>query len=234
MRLYIYISKRILLSSKVGSAATHPIGLNLTSTGLYGLSAGISGLAFLPSENPPPSPNFDTNTNYFSVLPGSIMAFLVFFLYSSHHSKALKSGRSWAKLEEYRRLPLACIGAPAIPIALFWLGWSSRLSIHPLMPMMSGVFFGFGYLLIFIALINYLTDAYKQFSASAAAAASTSRSIFAVFLPMATNAMYAKLGIDWASSLLGFFSLAMAIIPFVFIKKGAWIRANSRFTQMVQ
>ncbi|CAP95947.1 Pc21g10500 [Penicillium rubens Wisconsin 54-1255] len=183
---------------------------------LYGLSAGISGLAFLP------------------ILPGSIMAFLVFFLYSSHHSKALKSGRSWAKLEEYRRLPLACIGAPAIPIALFWLGWSSRLSIHPVMPMMSGVFFGFGYLLIFIALINYLTDAYKQFSASAAAAASTSRSIFAVFLPMATNAMYAKLGIDWASSLLGFFSLAMAIIPFVFIKKGAWIRANSRFTQMVQ
>ena len=157
MRLYIYISKRILSSSKVCSAAMHSIELTLTSTDLYGLSAGISGLAFLPSENPPPSPNFDTNTNYFSVLPGSIMAFLVFFLYSSHHSKALKSGRSWAKLEEYRRLPLSCIDAPAFPIALFWLGWSSRLSIHPVMPMMSGVFFGFGYLLIFIALINYLT-----------------------------------------------------------------------------
>jgi hypothetical protein len=157
------------------------------------------------------------------------MAFVAFFLYSSHHSKALKAGLSWAKSEEYRRLPLACIGAPAIPIALFWLGWSSRLSINPVMPMMSGVFFGFGYLLIFIALINYLTDAYKQFSASAAAAASTSRSIFAVFLPMATNAMYTKLGINWASSLLGFFSIGMAVIPFVFIKNGAWIRANSRF-----
>ncbi|CAG8172985.1 unnamed protein product [Penicillium olsonii] len=181
---------------------------------LYGLSAGVSGLGFLP------------------ILPGSVLAFLVFFLYSSRHSKSLKAGLAWAQSEEYRRLPLACIGAPTIPIALFWLGWSSKLSIHPVMPMMSGVFFGFGYLLIFIALINYLTDAYKQFSASAAAAASTSRSIFAVFLPMATNSMYGTLGINWASSLLGFFSIGMAVIPFVFIKKGAWIRANSRFAQM--
>jgi MFS family permease len=229
--LYLYFQAYPIVFS---GTCHHPPPSNsiLTFTDLYGLSAGVSGLAFLPSEYHLSSPqNF---SNQFSVLPGSILAFVAFFLYSSHHSKASKAGLSWAKLEEYRRLPLACIGAPAIPIALFWLGWSSKLSIHPVMPMMSGVFFGFGYLLIFIALINYLTDAYKQFSASAAAAASTSRSIFAVFLPMATNSMYTKLGINWASSLLGFVSIVMAVIPFVFMKKGAWIRANSRFAQMAQ
>ncbi|KAJ5565086.1 hypothetical protein N7513_001328 [Penicillium frequentans] len=183
---------------------------------LYGLSAGIGGLAFLP------------------ILPGSILAFVVFFLYSGYHSKALAAGHSWAKSEEYRRLPLACVGAPGIPIALFWLGWSAKLSINPVMPMMSGIFFGFGYLLIFIALLNYLTDAYKQFSASASAAASTLRSSFAIFLPMAANPMYTKLGIDWANSLLGFFSIAIAVVPFVFIKYGAWIRANSKFAQQAQ
>ncbi|KAE8381183.1 major facilitator superfamily domain-containing protein [Aspergillus bertholletiae] len=181
--------------------------------GLYGMTPGIAGLAFLP------------------ILPGSVLAFVAFILYSSYHTKALQNGLAWAKVEEYRRLPLACIAAPAIPIALFWLGWSSRSSIHPVMPMMSGVFFGFGYLLIFIALLNYLTDAYKQYSASAAAAASTLRSIFAVCLPLATTPMYTKLGIDWASSLLGFFAMAMAIIPFVFIKYGSWIRENSKFAQ---
>lgn len=181
--------------------------------GLYGMTPGVAGLAFLP------------------ILPGSILAFVLFCLYSSYHTKALKNGLAWAKVEEYRRLPLACIAAPAIPIALFWLGWSSRSSIHPVMPMMSGVFFGFGYLLIFIALLNYLTDAYKQYSASASAAASTLRSIFAVCLPLATTPMYTKLGINWASSLLGFFAIAMAIIPFVFIKYGSWIRGNSKFAQ---
>ncbi|KAJ5266516.1 hypothetical protein N7478_009324 [Penicillium angulare] len=170
----------------------------------------------------------------FQVLPGSILAFIAFFLYSRYHSKALAAGQNWATREEYRRLPLACVGAPGIPIALFWLGWSSKLSIHPVMPMMSGIFFGFGYLLIFIALLNYLTDAYKQYSASAAAAASTLRSFCAIFLPMAANPMYSKLGIGWANSLLGFFSIAIAVVPFVFIKYGAWIRANSTFAQQTQ
>ncbi|KAJ5949585.1 hypothetical protein N7454_001169 [Penicillium verhagenii] len=183
---------------------------------LYGLSAGVGGLAFLP------------------ILPGSILAFVVFFLYSGYHSKSLAAGHRWATSEEYRRLPLACVGAPGIPIALFWLGWSAKLSINPVMPMMSGIFFGFGYLLIFIALLNYLTDAYKQFSASASAAASTLRSFCAIFLPMAANPMYTKLGIDWANSLLGFFSIAIAVVPFVFIKYGAWIRANSKFAQQAQ
>ncbi|THC94941.1 hypothetical protein EYZ11_005580 [Aspergillus tanneri] len=178
---------------------------------LYGLSPGITGLAFLP------------------ILPGSILAFTTFVLYSTYHTKALKSSLPWAQVEESRRLPLACIGAPTIPIALFWLGWSARPTIHPVLPMMSGVFFGFGYLLIFMALINYLTDAYKQDSASASAAASTLRSIFAVCLPLATTPMYTNLGIQWASSLLGFFALVVAVIPFVFIRYGAWIRENSRF-----
>ncbi|KAL5358269.1 major facilitator superfamily domain-containing protein [Aspergillus floccosus] len=185
----------------------------LVFQGLYGMSAGVGALAFLP------------------ILPGSIIAFLIFFLYSSYHTKASKAGLAWSKVEEYRRLPLACIGAPFIPIALFWLGWSSKLSIPPAMPMMSGIFFGIGYLLIFMALLNYLTDAYKQFSASANAAASTLRSIFAVCLPLATTPMYNNLGINWASSLLGFFSIAVAVIPFVFIRYGAWIRDNSPFAQ---
>lgn len=172
-----------------------------------------------------------TRSNFPPVLPGSIIGFIGVFMYSSYHSKALKAGHAWAKLEESRRLPLACIGAPGIPVALFWLGWSSKLSIHPATPMISGVFFGFGYLLIFVALLNYLTDAYKQFSASASVAASTLRSTFAVFLPLATSPMFTNLGINWASSLLGLFSVAMAIVPFVFVRKGAWIHANSKFTQ---
>ena len=43
--------------------------------------------------------------------------------------------------------------------------------------------------------------------------------------------MYAKLGISWASSLLGFLSLGMTIIPFAFIKYGDRIRGNSKFCQ---
>ncbi|KAJ5457689.1 hypothetical protein N7475_009077 [Penicillium sp. IBT 31633x] len=62
---------------------------------------------------------------------------------------------------------------------------------------------------------------YRQNSASAHAAPSTIRSIVAVCLPLATQSMYSNLGVQWATSLLGFITAFMAIIPFVFVKHGA-------------
>ena len=82
-----------------------------------------------------------------------------------------------------------------------------------------------------MALLNYLTDAYQIYAASALAAASCSRSIFGVLLPLAARPMYERLGVSWASSLLGFLSLGMTIIPFAFIKYGDRIRAHSKFCQ---
>lgn len=93
--------------------------------------------------------------------------------------------------------------------------------------MMAGVFFGFGYLLVFNAMLNYLTDAYKEASACAQAAASATRAIMAVVLPFAANPMYTGLGIHWASSLLGFLAFALAWIPFAFIRYGRLIRRKS-------
>ena len=95
--------------------------------------------------------------------------------------------------------------------------------------MLSGLLFGCGYILIFIAMFNYLTDAYEQFAASALGVSSTTRSIFGAVLPFAAGPMYKNLGIHWASSLIGFVSLVSAIIPFVFIKYGERIREGSRF-----
>lgn len=70
-------------------------------------------------------------------------------------------------------------------------------------------------------MLNYLTDAYKQNSASAQAAASTIRSIMAFCLPLAANPMYSNLGIHWASTLLGFIALCMAVIPLILSDMGA-------------
>lgn len=76
-------------------------------------------------------------------------------------------------------------------------------------------------------MLNYLTDAYKSSSAPAQAAASSTRAMMAVVLPFAATPMYDKLGIHWASSLLGFLAFALAWIPFAFIKYGKVIRQKS-------
>lgn len=93
--------------------------------------------------------------------------------------------------------------------------------------MLGGLPFGIGFVLIFVALFNYIVDAYKIYSASALGATSIARSVFGVVLPFAARPMYERLGVGWACSLLGFLSLGMCLIPFVFIQFGARLRANS-------
>ena len=82
-----------------------------------------------------------------------------------------------------------------------------------------------------MALLNYLVDSYEEFAASATAASACSRSLFGAVLPFAAKPMYDRLGVPWACSVLGFLSIAMCVIPFVFIRYGDKIRERSEFCQ---
>ncbi|KAJ5539015.1 hypothetical protein N7513_007347 [Penicillium frequentans] len=180
---------------------------------LYGMSAGVAGLMFLP------------------IGIGAILACFVFLWYDGYLARAKARKAPWAEIEEYRRLPLACLGGPLYVISLFWVGWTSSENIPWVVPFLSGITFGMGYLLIFMAMLNYLTDAYETLSASAQSAASCTRSILGAVLPLAAKPMFNRLGIHWACSLIAFLALGVSIIPFAFIRYGDRIRANSKFCQ---
>ncbi|KAK3314680.1 major facilitator superfamily domain-containing protein [Apodospora peruviana] len=179
--------------------------------GVYGLSPGQCGLTYL------------------AIGAGSVLALPIFWTYDNFLRRAQSQNAAWTHQEEYRRLPLACIGGPMFVISLFWLGWTSRNDIHFVVPMLAGIPFGIGFMCIFQALLNYLTDAYEIFAASAHAATSCSRSLLATVLPLAASPMFATLEISGACSLLGGLSLLMCAIPFVFLWQGEKIRANSKF-----
>ncbi|OQD82314.1 hypothetical protein PENANT_c022G09530 [Penicillium antarcticum] len=181
--------------------------------GIYKMSPGVSGLMFLP------------------IGIGAILACGVFLWYDGYLARAKARNAEWAFIEEYRRLPLACIGGPLYVISLFWVGWTSSPNIHWVVPFLSGIPFGMGYLLIFMAMLNYLTDAYETLSASAQSAASCTRSILGAVIPLAAKSMFDRLGVAWACSLIAFLSLAVSVIPFAFIRYGDRIRANSKFCQ---
>jgi uncharacterized membrane protein len=91
-----------------------------------------------------------------------------------------------------------------------------------------GISFGMGYMLIFLAMLIYLSDVYKRYSASAQAAASTVRSMAAVCLPFAAPTMYHDLGVKYAGIVLACVFGIMAVIPFMFLFLGQKLRANSR------
>jgi multidrug resistance protein len=180
---------------------------------LYGQGPGFAGFMFLP------------------IGLGELLALPIFIWYDGYllRAKSRPDPPAWTKKEEYRRLPLACLGGPLYVVSIFWLGWSARTDVHWVVPMLSGLIFGLAYELIFMAMLNYLTDAYEIFAASAMAAASCARSIFGAVLPLATTPMFQRLGIAWACSLLAFLSLAMCVVPFGFLHYGVYIRSRSKF-----
>lgn len=128
------------------------------------------------------------------------------------------------------RLFLGQVGSVCLPISLFWLGWTSRKSIHWIVPTLSGIFFGFGLILIFFSIIMYLSMSFPPISvASALAANNFLRYMMAAVFPLFTVQMYKRLHIDWATSLFGFISLAMVPIPFLFAKYGPKLRSSSKY-----
>jgi len=178
---------------------------------VYLLTPGVTGLCFLP------------------IGAGALISIPIFMLYDTYLARARRQHKSWTAREESRRLPLAFLGGPLFVVSLFWLGFSAKPSVHFVVPMLAGLPFGCGFMLIFMALLNYLTDAYEVYAASANAAASSARSVFGVILPLATTPMFTRLGISGACSTLGGLSALMCVIPYVFVWKGESLRARSKF-----
>jgi hypothetical protein len=113
----------------------------------------------------------------------------------------------------------------------------------------AGVPFGFGMVLVFLAIMNYLIDAYVIFgmlcfilamhltylyhsaAASVLAANAVLRSLFGATFPLFTTYMYRNLGLHWASSVPAFLALACVPFPFVLYKYGPVIRKRCKYAR---
>lgn len=124
------------------------------------------------------------------------------------------------------RLIGAMIGSPFPCIALFILGATSYKHIIWVGPALSGLAFGYGMVLIYYSLNNYIIDTYAKYAASALATKVFLRSAGGAAFPLFVTQMYEGLGLQWASWLLAFVSLAMILVPFCFYKFGAGLRAR--------
>ncbi|KAJ6276456.1 major facilitator superfamily domain-containing protein [Bipolaris maydis] len=107
---------------------------------------------------------------------------------------------------EKRMFP-GMIGCFFVPICMFWFGWSVRADVHFMVPIVGSGSFGI------------------------AAFSDLQRSAFGAGFPLFANAMYKKLGIDWASSLLGFLGIAFIPIPFALHKWGRQVRFKGKLAR---
>ena len=175
---------------------------------IYGFSLGLEGVTFL------------------GIMVGTLVAVTVIFLWNYYYLE--KQFDAAGNIEPEKRLMPALVGCFFVPVCLFWFGWSSRKSIHWIMPVIGSSFFGLASFALFNAVLPYLSDAYPDSVASVLAGNDLMRSAFGAGFPLFATAMFKKLGIAWASSTLAFLGIAFIPIPFALYKWGKQIRLRSK------
>ncbi|KAL5117845.1 hypothetical protein ACEQ8H_004163 [Pleosporales sp. CAS-2024a] len=158
---------------------------------------------------------------------GSALGGVIVVLNTRRTRKKEEAGRK--AVPEDRLLP-AMIGGILFPVTMFWFAWTAEYnSIHWMVPTLAGAFLGTSILLIFVGYINYLTDTYLMFAASALAANTLLRSAAGAAAPLFTSYMFEALGVGGGGSLVGGVAVLLAPIPFIFYKYGGPIRERSKF-----
>ncbi|KAJ5388624.1 Citrinin biosynthesis cluster MFS transporter mrr1 [Penicillium cosmopolitanum] len=135
-----------------------------------------------------------------------VLCGVTLIVYTTKTRFARKLKKHGRVVPEERLVPMM-IASVLLPIGLFWFGWTSSPNG-----------------------LNYIIDVYMMYANSAIAANTLIRSTLGGAFPLFATQMYHKLGVNWASSVLGFITIAMIPIPILFFFYGAKIRAMSRFT----
>ena len=129
---------------------------------------------------------------------------------------------------------IVSLGAILLAIRQLWFAWTCTPNVHWVVPILAGLPFGAGNACVFIYASNYMSRSYGIYTASALAGNMLSRSLMGACLPLAGPSMYAALGLNWASTLLGLVEAACVSIPVVFYFYGHRIRKASPMIQEME
>lgn len=176
-----------------------------------GWTQGVGGLAFI------------------GVAVGMMLGILLTIYDNGRYNRVALKCFGSAPPEE--RLPPTMVGAVVLPIGLFIFAWTNSTRIPWIVSLIFTASLGFGNVMLFLGVSNYLIDTYTIFAASVLAANAVLQSLFGAAFPLFTTYMYQNLGVHWASSIPAFLSLACVPLPFFFYKYGVAIRARCKYSK---
>lgn len=129
------------------------------------------------------------------------------------------------------RLFGAMVGSFILPASLLGFAWTTRSTIHYIVPMIFQAISILASLFIYSSISIFVMDAYGPlYGASAAGAAMFTRYSLSAAFPMFALQMYQGLGVGWATTILAICTFIMAPIPWLFFKYGKALRSRMKYT----
>ena len=93
--------------------------------------------------------------SFLGLFVGAFLVMPPFFAYLYYVQEPKYNEKGDLKPEE--RMPVAIVGALIVPICLLWFGWTSRESIHWIVPIIGSSLFSVAALLLFVSRLSPLT-----------------------------------------------------------------------------
>lgn len=194
----------------------------LVYTERYNFGKVQNGLAFLP------------------VLIGYVIAYFS-FMPTIIWQRKVRREKPGLLLPEVRLWWLLFL-APLEPLGLFGFSWTTMGSpqSHWIAPMVFTLLISIANYAIYMATIDYMVEAYGEYSASATGGNALARDFLAGISAMFASPMFEKfdpkhkqgwLSMAWATMFLGFVAIIVIIPAYIFYWKGEWVRKNSKFAQ---
>ncbi|KAI8623048.1 major facilitator superfamily domain-containing protein [Xylariaceae sp. FL1651] len=125
------------------------------------------------------------------------------------------------RLNPYMTIP----GGILLSGGLFLYGWTVQFGFHWIVPLVGSALVGFGLIGVMLCIQTYLVDSYQEYAASVIAANVVLRSLAGGLLPLAGLKLYDALGYGWGNSLIGFITLVLVPVPWLFRVYGERLRA---------
>ncbi|KAH7184906.1 major facilitator superfamily domain-containing protein [Fusarium flagelliforme] len=175
----------------------------------YGISQGLSNIIFV------------------AMFLGTQLNFLFVPIV---YRKTVRASKAGGHFKPEIRLWYAMLGAAvAIPISLFWLGWTNYSHISIWSAIIAVVFFGYGVTGVFICTYMYIIDSYEIYSASALTFVALTRYIIAGGMTVVGIPFYENMGTHYTLTIMACFAVLLAAIPYILYIYGHKIRAKSKY-----
>lgn len=186
-------------------------------SGQYGFTPSQQGLTFI------------------SIALGCVIGFLAVVYIDRRTYPPLEAKYGVGVVPPEYRLYGAMVGCALNPLSLLWFGWAADAGVYWLSPVVAAVPFAVGNIMVYSSGALYIMNSYGSLhGASALSANSLLRYAGGGAFPLFTVQMFSGLGIGWASSLLGFVSVALVPVPWVLCKYGKRIRAHSQYITIAE
>lgn len=144
------------------------------------------------------------------------------YLYKKDKAKRGGKGRPEA------RFLTSLVTVWLFPASLFWFAFTSTGNVSYWSPIIAGGVLGFADPLLWLSMLNYITDSYPNVAASAIAAFLIPSFLIAAAMCHAGVAMFENLSTEWAFATLGFISIGVVVLVYVVFFFGARLRGLSK------